>query len=174
MRAPVRSITLVLLLALLGACSSDGDDSAPASTTGLPGTTASPAPPPPTVLTVPEGPRPGEGSTFCTSMLQIGTLGAGADAQPADVLAVNEELLDLLGEAQATTPEESPPAIDLLIDDFRAVAIALADAAGDVDAAYATLAEQDPEAYARFTQSGARDEAYEFLALHCGTEPPAP
>jgi hypothetical protein len=170
---PMRLVTrtLVVLLLASAACSAEEDGASPAPTTIPPTTTAAPAP---TVLTVPEGPRPGEGSTFCTSMLRIGGLDPGAEADPAAVVALAQELLDLLGEAQATTPEDAPPAIDHLIDDFRAVALAVGTNGGDVEAAYATLQVEDPEAFARFTESGARDEAYEFLAVHCGTEPPAP
>ena len=171
MRRPILLLCTVLLLA--AACSSEDDDAAPSSTS-LPVGTSETTAPVPTVLTVPDGPRPGAGGTFCTSMLRLGSLSAGPDAAPADVLALNEELLDLLGEAQATTPEESPLAIDVLIDDFRAVALALADSGGDVDAAYAALAIDDPDTFARFSESGARDEAYEFLAVHCGTDVPTP
>ncbi|MGK2949575.1 MAG: hypothetical protein ACSLFP_13445 [Acidimicrobiales bacterium] len=163
---------MALLVGVAGTAGcSDSDDAAISSTTTTapPGATEAPRT---TVLTVPEGPRPGAGSTFCTSMLRVGQLNPGPDAAPDDVLALTEELLDLLGEAQANTPEGSPPAIDVLLDDFRAVATSLFDAGGDVDAAYAALETSNPEAFARFSTEGARDEAYAFLTVHCGTTPP--
>lgn len=152
-------------------CSDGGDgDAVPSTSTAV--APEATGPPRTTLLTVPDGPRPGAGSTFCTSMLRLGQLNPGPEAAPDEVLALTEQLLDLLGEAQANTPEDAPPAIDVLLDDFRVVATALFDAGGDVEAAYAALESTDPEAFARFSTEGARDEAYAFLTVHCGTTPP--
>ena len=114
----------------------------------------------------------GDGSAFCDAMLGVGTIEPAADATPADVLAENERLLELLGEAQVNTPEDAPPDFDALLDDYRAAAEAIADANGNVEAAFVTLSEEAPEVVARLGSSTSHAAAYDFLVARCGISGP--
>jgi hypothetical protein len=105
-------------------------------------------------------------------MLGVGQIQRGADATAEEVLAENERLIDLLGEAQVNTPEDAPPDFDSLLDDYRLATQAITDAEGDVDAAFAALERDAPEVVGRLGSSTSHAEAYEFLVDRCGISAP--
>jgi hypothetical protein len=109
------------------------------------------------------------GGPFCTSVQAIRDLGGdAAAATPADVLAQNEQLLDLLDEASASVPDGAPADVEGLFDDYRTIAQAIGAAAGDVDAAYASIQASDPALAARLFNPTAHLPAFEFFEGACG------
>jgi len=150
-----------VLLVLAAAVSCSGDDD---------GGTA-----PPTSTTASTAPTPtltGDGSAFCTAMLALGR-GTGAEGStPAEVLTANQELVAHLDEAQANTPEDSPPDLDALLDDYRVAAEAIAAANGDVEAAFEALSAEHPDVVARLGSESSHEEAYAFLATRCASNTP--
>ena len=150
---------VLLVFAVAASCSGDDDDGTAPPTS----TTASTAPTP--TLT-------GDGSAFCTAMLALGQ-GTGAEGStPAEVLAANQELVAQLGEAQANTPEDAPPDLDALLDDYRIASEAIAAANGDVEAAFEALGAEHPDVVARLGSSSSHEEAYSFLVERCGINTP--
>jgi hypothetical protein len=148
----------VLLVLAAAACSDDDGDAAPPTST-----TASTAPTP--TFT-------GDGSAFCTAMLALGQV-AGADgATPADVVAANQQLVAQLDEAQANTPEDAPPDLGSLLDDYRIASEAIGAAKGDVEAAFEALGVEHPDVVARLGSSSSHEEAYSFLVERCGINAP--
>jgi hypothetical protein len=162
----------VVGLATLGACgggddppaaTDEGDDLATDETTstsaaaGLPGSDGGPP------ASVDQGP-------FCTSVQGIQNLGAGGSetGAPEEVLAQNEAMLDLLDEATATVPAGAPADVESLFDDYARIAEAIGEAAGDIDAAYAAIQEQEPELAARLFNPTAHLPAFEYFSNHCG------
>lgn len=147
--------------ALVGAaCSGGGDDGAgPTSSSTVDRTDAGPS----TTTTIEEGP-------FCDSVRALAALDSTspADGSPQEVLAQNEQMLDLIDEAAAAAPTDAPPDVQALFDDFHAIGEAIATAGGDVEQAYATLAEADPELTDRLTDPGAHMDAVGFFAVRCG------
>ncbi|MGH9275585.1 MAG: hypothetical protein ACRDZU_13140 [Acidimicrobiales bacterium] len=155
--------------ASLGACGGGGDDGTAdttldrnTSTTtagdgGLPGADEG------SVGTIDQGP-------FCTSIQSLQGLGAGGatTAAPEQVLAQNEAMLDLLDEAAASVPDGAPADVESLFDDYRAIAVAIGGAGGDVDAAYDNIQEHQPEVAARLFNATAHLPAFEYFANHCG------
>jgi len=154
-----RTIGVIALVLAAGACS--GGDDAPAMSGA--GTTASTAPTP--TFT-------GDGSAFCDAMLGIGQVGGDAGATPNEVLADNEALAVLLDEAQANTPEDAPPDFDALLDDYRAASLAIVEARGDADAAFAALQRDSPDVVKRLGSSTSHAAAYAFLVTRCGINAP--
>lgn len=148
---------VVVAVAVTGACSDDGGRET-ASTT-----TESTAPTPTFV---------GDGSTFCDAMLAVGQVERSTDATPAEVLAENEELARHLDEAQASTPPDAPPDFDALLDDYRAASEAIADARGDIDAAFEALEREAPDVVERLGSSTSHEEGYDFLVDRCGITAP--
>ena len=107
---------------------------------------------------------------FCASIASFQGLGAGGatTGEPDQVLAQNEAMLDLLDEASATVPDGAPADVESLFDDYRAIAVAIGGAGGDVDAAYANIQETQPELAARLFNETAHLPAFEFFVNHCG------
>jgi len=163
----------VVGVAALGACGGGGDDPAAAEADGGDDTGA-------TTSTSAETGLPGSGDTsppaaadggpFCASIKGIQDLGAGgADTgDPAQVLAQNEAMLDLLDQATATVPDGAPADVERLFDDYSSVAEAIRVAGGDIDAAYAGLHEREPEVAARLFNATAHLPAFDYFANHCG------
>lgn len=149
------------------ACSGDDD----ATPTTSPATTTSTVPSPSTSTTSTTS-STGDGSPFCAAMLGIGQIGGDAESAPEQVLADNQALAALLDEAQANTPEDSPPDLDALIDDYRAASQAIVDAGGDVEAAFAALQLEAPDVVARLGSSTSHEDAYAFLVDRCGVSVP--
>lgn len=160
-------VLAVLVTVSLGACGGGGDDetegtladggdavTVDSSTTT---TTTGPA------GTIAPGP-------FCASIAGLQGLGAGGATTggPEEVLAQNEAMLDLLDEASATVPEGAPADVESLFDDYRAIAVAIGGAGGDIDAAYANIQETQPELAARLFNETAHLPAFEFFVNHCG------
>ena len=159
---------LGLAAAALAACGGDAEE--PAISTVAPSdgsvdvgestTTSSTEPATPTTL---------DQSPFCVAIRGLDDLGTEVDdPTPEQVLSDAEAFLDLLAEAQVNAPEDAPPALEALIDDWRAITEAIGRAAGDVDAAYAALAQEQPDLYARLGDPDAHREAFEFFATRCG------
>jgi hypothetical protein len=167
-------LLLVAMLAVagLGACGGGGGDDATAETTLGPDETTT------TTTTAPAGGLPGdEGPVgtiaegpFCASIASLQGLGAGGatTAAPEQVLAQNEAMLDLLDEAAATVPDGAPADVESLFDDYRAIAVAIGGAGGDVDAAYAAIQRDDPELAGRLFNETSHLPAFEYFANHCG------
>jgi hypothetical protein len=149
----------VLLVLAAGACSGDDGGTAPPTNA-----TASTAPTTPTFS--------GDGSAFCTAMLAVGTVETAAGATPAEVVAANQELVAQLDEAQANTPEDAPPELDALLDDYRVASEAIFAAEGDVEVAFAALGAEHPDVVSRLGSESSHEEAYAFLAERCGNEAP--
>ncbi len=105
-------------------------------------------------------------------MLGVGRIGADPAAAPARVLADNQRLAALLDEVQASTPEDAPPELDALIDDYRAASQAIVAAGGDVEAAFAALERDVPDVVARLGSSTSHVVAYDFLVARCGISAP--
>ena len=168
--ASVLVVATLLAGVSLGACGGGGGDDAAAETTIDP-TEAS------TTTSVEVG-FPGEGgpvgtinpSPFCTTIQSLQGLGAGGatTGAPEQVLAQNEAMLDLLDEAAASVPEGAPADVESLFDDYRAIAVAIGGAGGNIDAAYAAIQEDQPELAARLFNATAHLPAFEFFARHCG------
>lgn len=158
----------VLALALIGtaalaACGAAGDD---ASKGG--GSTDDQAA---TVTTE----DPLDQSPFCVAIRALEALGSDKVAvagTPAEVLDQNSQLAELIDEAAANAPADAPADVQSLVDDYGAFSDAVAAAAGDRDAAIATLTTDEPELLARFAQADAHGEAFTFFAERCGTAPP--
>lgn len=105
-------------------------------------------------------------------MISVGKIGGKADATPEEILADNQRLAGLLDEAQTNTPEDAPADFDALLDDYRATSEAIRDADGDVDAAFAALAEDAPDVIQRLSSSKSHPGAYDFLVDRCGIARP--
>ena len=148
----------VLLLGLAAACSDD-DGTAASSTS----TTAS---------TIPTPTFTGDGTAFCNAMLALGQVAGAEDATPEEVLEANRELVANLGEAQANTPEDAPPDLDALLDDYRIASDAITKANGDVEAAFRALGVEHPDVVSRLGSSSSHEEAYTFLVDRCGINVP--
>ena len=161
MRVALVGGALALLLAVAGCTDDGGDQTAPPTTAAS--TTASTAPTP--TLT-------GDGTAFCDAMLGVGQVAGAEGATPEEVLATTEELTQHLDEAQVNTPEDAPTDFDSLLDDYRLAIEAIVAAEGDVEAAFAALAEEDPEVVGRLGSSTSHAEAYAFLVDRCGIEAP--
>jgi len=169
-RAAGLILVVLLAAASLGACGGGGDD-ATAETTVAP--TAS------STTTSDDGGLPGdEGpvgtvnpSPFCTTIQSLQGLGAGGatNGAPEQVLAQNEAMLDLLDEAAASVPEGAPADVESLFDDYRAIAVAIGGAGGDIDAAYAAIQANQPDLAGRLFNETAHLPAFEYFANHCGT-----
>lgn len=114
--------------------------------------------------------EPVDRGPFCTSIQAIQNLGSrsAGTATPEEVLAQNEQLLDLIDEATATVPDGAPADVERLFDDYRAIAQAISQANGDIDAAYAALQRDEPELTARLVNPTAHLPAFEFFADRCG------
>jgi hypothetical protein len=147
----------------LGACGGGDDGAAPTTSAEVVEVVPS--------TTVTTGPLLDNG-TFCTSIQGIQALSAGPQVEGAatveQVLAQNEQLLDLLDEASASVPEGSPFDVEALFDDYRVVAQGIGAAGGDVEAAYAALQTSSPEVMARLVNPSAHLPAFEFFTTHCG------
>ena len=163
-------LVAVLAGASLGACGGGGDDATAettfdgnASTTSTTGDVGLPGDGEGSVGTIDQGP-------FCTSIQAFQGLGAGGatTGAPEQVLAQNEEMLDLLDEATATVPDGAPADVESLFDDYRAIAVAIGGAGGDVEAAYAAIQEHQPALAARLFNATAHLPAFEYFANHCG------
>ncbi len=158
MRGPSRrrlGAVLIPLLVVVG-CSTTDDD----PTFSGKATTTETSAPTPTFT--------GDGSSFCDAMLGVGKVERQAGDTRAQVMADNEELMSLLDEAQANTPEDAPPDFDLLLDDYRAAALAIAASGGDVDKAFEALTADSPAVVRRLGSSRSHQPAYEFLVERCG------
>lgn len=165
----VALVVTLLAGAGLGACGGGADDATAE-------TTLSSDPSAPT--TAPGGGLPGDGDPvgpvqpgpFCTSIQALQGLGDGGatTGAPEQVLAQNEAMLDLLDEAAASVPAGAPADVESLFDDYRAIAVAIGGAGGDIDAAYAALQEQQPEVAARLYNESAHLVAFEYFANNCG------
>jgi hypothetical protein len=167
-RARSRAALVLLAIASVGACGG-GDDEGTDDTVAdasdiVAGDTSSST----TTTTGPVGTiTPGP---FCASIASLQGLGTGGATAggPEEVLAQNEAMLDLLDEATATVPDGAPADVEALFDDYRAIAVAIGGAGGDIDAAYATIQEQQPELAARLFNETAHLPAFEFFVNHCG------
>lgn len=118
---------------------------------------------------------PRDQSPFCVAIRALEAMGsddAAVAGTPAEVLAQNAQLTELIDEADANAPADAPADVQSLIDDYAAFADAIDAAAGDRDAAIATLTTDDPELLARFAQADAHGEAFTFFAQRCATAPP--
>jgi len=105
-------------------------------------------------------------------MLGVGQVGGDAGATPEAVLEANDRLVAFLDEAQASTPADAPADFDALLDDYRAATEAIAEAEGDVDAAFAALERTAPEVVQRLGSSTSHQAAYDFLVDRCGITQP--
>ena len=105
-------------------------------------------------------------------MLAVGQVAGAEGATPAEVVAANQELVAQLDEAQANTPEDAPPDLDALLDDYRAASAAIAAAKGDLTAAFEALGNEHPDVVARLGSSSSHEEAYSFLVDRCGINVP--
>ncbi len=152
-----------LVLAMVGCAS--GDEATP-DAGGSTSTTAPTVASPTTALVT------GDGSPFCDAMLGVGQIGRDPVAAPDQVLADNQVLAALLDEVQVNTPEDAPPDLDALIDDYRAASEAIVAAGGDVEAAFAALQRDAPDVVARLGSSTSHVEAYDFLVARCGFSAP--
>jgi hypothetical protein len=148
------AVAVALVLAVAG-CSGDSDSSSD--------TTTSTAPTPTFV---------GDGSPFCNAMLNVGQISGAEGAQPNEVLAANQQLVEQLDEAQANTPADAPADFDALLDDYRTATAAIFDAKGDVAKAFEALGEEHPDVVARLGSSTSHQEAYDFLVERCGINAP--
>lgn len=179
MIAPARRRAAVVVLALLGllagsACSGDGGgataepaaDAGDDVITGDSSTTSQP----PASLPGTGDEAPGGRGPFCDSIAAIQDLGGGeaGTATPEQVLAQNEQMLDLLDEAAASVPEGAPADVESLFDDYRRIAEAIGEAGGDTDAAYTAIEAADPALAARLFNPTAHLPAFEFFARDCG------
>jgi ABC-type transporter Mla subunit MlaD len=144
---------VLVTVAVAGACADDGGREAGSTTT------ESIAPTPTFV---------GDGSAFCDAMLAVGQVERSTDDSPAEVRAENEELARHLDEAQANTPPDAPPDLDALLDDYRTASEAIADADGDIDAAFEALERDAPAVVERLGSSTSHEEGYDFLVGRCG------
>jgi hypothetical protein len=122
--------------------------------------------------TVPSPTFIGDGSTFCNAMLGVGHVGGDPDATAEEVLAANDTLMGFLDEAQATAPGDAPADFEALLDDYRAATEAIAEAQGDVDAAFAALERRSPELVQRLGSATSHQAAYDFLVDRCGISAP--
>jgi hypothetical protein len=181
MIAPARGRATLIVLALLGllagsACSGDGGgaraETAAESGDGVitgDSTSTSQRPASPDLPGTGDETPAGQGP-FCDSIAAIQGLGGGEarTATPEQVLAQNEQMLDLLDEAAASVPEGAPADVESLFDDYRRIAEAIGEAGGDTDAAYTTIEAADPALAARLFNPTAHLPAFEFFARDCG------
>lgn len=164
------STCLLDLIALLGvftlaACGGGGDapSKADAPTDGREGATGVTA-------------APLDQTSFCVAIRALEALGsadATAAGTPAEVLAQNSRLAELIDEAAANAPADAPADVQHLVDDYVVLSDAIAAAGGDSEAAMATLRTEEPELVARFSRADAHKEAFTFFAERCGTAPPS-
>ena len=111
-------------------------------------------------------------SPFCEAIRALEGLGtAAAPGEPtqARVLEQNTELAQLVEDATNNAPAEAPSDVVDMLSDYRAFTQAVAQSAGDVEAALAALEEATPGFMDRLND---HREAFEFFATRCGTAPP--
>jgi hypothetical protein len=114
-------------------------------------------------------------SPFCVAIRSLEAMGTEPDAgdgTPAAVLTQNEQLVALLDEATASAPADAPGDVQAFLDDYQVLSDAITVAAGDTEAAFATLSTDQPELMARLGAADAHKEAFTFFAERCGTAPP--
>lgn len=160
MTARVRRLLVAALL--LGSCSSSGGAPAGSDSTADAGTATSG---PTTTL---------DESPFCLNVRALQDLGGDSptDSSPAAVLEQSDTMLAILDELAVTVPAGSPPDIEALIDDFRAINEAIARTGGVVDEAYAGIQRDQPELYQRISEPNSHLVAFRFFAERCGTPLP--
>jgi hypothetical protein len=115
-------------------------------------------------------------STFCVTIRQLEAMGsapAGGDSSPEAALAQNAEVRALLDEAAATAPDDAPPDVQALLDDYGILTTAIDGAGGDTTAAFEALSAAEPELMARLGQPAAgHADAFTYFADRCGTAAP--
>lgn len=119
--------------------------------------------------------EPLDQSPFCVAIRALEALGARpaeGDGTPDEVLMQNSQVAGLISEAQASAPADAPADVQSLVSDYEALSDAIEAAAGDKDAAIASLSANEPEVIARFGQADAHRESFAFFAERCGTAPP--
>ncbi len=119
--------------------------------------------------------KPLDDSPFCRSIRALEALSAEEDTSggtPEEVLAQTEEVLGLVEDATASAPADAPTEVQLLFDDYQVLSAAIVTAKGDLDAAFGTLAVDEPELMARLGQPDAHRAALAFFSERCGTAAP--
>jgi len=154
----VRGLRWGAVVLLLAGFACSDDDGTAASTT--------------TESTAPTPTFTGDGSDFCNAMLALGQVPSASGASPEQVLAANHELAANLDEAQASSPDDSPPDLDALLDDYRIASEAIDQAEGDVEAAFEALGAEHPDVVSRLGSASSHEEAYSFLVDRCGINAP--
>jgi hypothetical protein len=122
-----------------------------------------------------DGGEPGvelDQSTFCVTIRQLEAMGRapdGGDGSPEAALAQTAEMRALLDEAAATAPDDAPPDVQALLDDYGLLTAAIEGAGGDTAAAFEALSTGEPELMARLTLPAAgHADAFSFFADRCG------
>jgi hypothetical protein len=154
-------IVAVGCLAFLAACGDGGGKAGDAKTSGDAAAT--------------EDTQALDQSPFCVTIRSLEAMGTepdAGDATPEAVLAQNEEIITLLDEATASAPDDAPADVQALFDDYQVLSDAITAAAGDTEAAFATLSTDQPELMARLAAADVHKEAFTFFAERCGTAPP--
>lgn len=153
---------VVTCLGVVGACG--GNDTGGAIDTPASSTTEGGASADRTTTTLDKSP-------FCVAIRGLEALGnapSAGERTQALVLEQTEKLLDLVEDATNNAPQDAPTDARALLHDYRLIGDAVVAAAGDTEAAMATLASTDPGLMARLPHR----EAFQFFAELCGTVPP--
>lgn len=153
---------VVVCLGIVGACG--GNDTGGAIDTPASSTTDVDASTGGTTTTLDKSP-------FCVAIRGLEALGnapSTGERTQALVLEQTEKLLDLVEDATNNAPQDAPTDVSALLHDYRLIGDAVVAAAGDTEAAMATLGSTDPELMARLPHR----EAFQFFAELCGTVPP--
>lgn len=113
-----------------------------------------------------------DGSPFCKAIRSLGELSsapAEGDGSADEVMRQSEALVALVDDATATAPDDAPGEVQVLFDDYRALADAIAAAAGDTAAAFEALGAASPAVAERLGRADAYERAFEFFTERCGT-----
>ena len=114
-------------------------------------------------------------SPFCVTVRDLEALGsepADGDGSPEEVLEQNDEIVDLIEAARSSAPDDVPPDVHALFEDYLLLSAAITTAEGDTEAAFSALQAEQPDLMTRLSAPDAHGEAFRWFSERCGTAPP--